>query len=160
MPTPDGTRLLSIGPNTLAITVLRPYDGWHNFKPRIERALQAFCEVTSSPSPVTRVGVRYINRVVVTGSDAKAITFLKGIPDGGEPLQAPVTSFMQRAEYVRPDGIKVLITQATLQPTTPDTSEFLLDIDVLRDNAMLSTQAEIIGVAETLHEIEGTTLSR
>jgi uncharacterized protein (TIGR04255 family) len=30
LPTVDGERVISIGTNTLAITVLRPYDGWQN----------------------------------------------------------------------------------------------------------------------------------
>ena len=48
LPMADGTRLISVGANTLAISVLRPYDGWQNFRPRIEQALEAFTENNNS----------------------------------------------------------------------------------------------------------------
>jgi uncharacterized protein (TIGR04255 family) len=156
LPTADGTRLVSVGANTLGITVLRPYEGWEAFKPRIQRALVAFSESTGGGlSPVTRIGVRYINRIVVPTANANPMSFLRGCPEEHEIFGVPVNSFMQRAEYIRPDGIKVIFTQATLQPVAPNTTEYLLDIDTLWDKEPLADQEQIIAMAQTLHDIEG-----
>jgi uncharacterized protein (TIGR04255 family) len=154
LPTADGSRLISVGVNTLAVTVLRPYEGWEAFKPRIERALAAFCDV-SGRSTVTRVGIRYINRIVVRSKNAKASSFLNFIPEEHETFGAPVNSFMQRAEYIRPDGIKMIVTKATLQQAVADTTEYLLDIDTIWDKATLTTQPELLAMAESLHDVEG-----
>jgi uncharacterized protein (TIGR04255 family) len=153
LPTEDGTRLISMGVNTLAITVLRPYEGWQSFKPRIESALSAFCEV-SGLSTVVRVGIRYINRIIVPAENAKASSFLNFIPEEHEIFGAPVNSFLRRAEYIRPDGVKMIVTQATLQPQSPNTTEYLLDIDTVLDNARLTENSDIIAQAETLHGVE------
>ena len=139
LPTVDGTRLISIGANTLAVTVLRPYEGWEAFKPRIRCALKAFSEVTGL-SPVMRIGVRYINRIVVPTANAKPTSFLLFIPEEHKIFGAPVNSFMQRTEYIRPDGIKVIVTQATLQPDAPNTTEYLLDIDTIWEKEPLSSR--------------------
>lgn len=154
LPTQDGSRLISVGANTLAVTVLRPYEGWEAFKPRIERALTAFAEVADFGS-VIRVGVRYINRIVVNSHGVKPTSFLRFIPEEHEIFGAPVNSFMQRAEYVRPDGIKMIVTQATLEPASPNTTEYLLDIDTIWEKEPLADREQIIATTEALHNIEG-----
>jgi uncharacterized protein (TIGR04255 family) len=64
---------------------------------------------------------------------------------------------MERGEYVRHDGLKVIVTQATLQPTVPDTTEYLLDIDTLWDKEPLDDHEAIMSAVDKLHEIEGAT---
>lgn len=66
LPTKDQTRLLAIGPNVISISMLRPYgeQGWDEFLPRIERALEAYLKI-ANPIGATRIGVRYINQIDV-----------------------------------------------------------------------------------------------
>jgi len=154
LPTVDGKRILSVGTNTLAITVLRPYDGWQSFRPRIERALEAFSKI-SGVSSVVRIGVRYINRIVIPGTDVRPSAFLGSIPEHSHVSDAVLANFMERGEYVRHDRLKVIVTQATLQPTKPDTTEYLLDIDTLWDKEPLDDQEAIMSAVDQLHEIEG-----
>jgi uncharacterized protein (TIGR04255 family) len=154
LPTSDGRHLVSIGRNTLAITALRPYDGWKNFKPRIERALDAFLEIISS-SVVVRVGVKYVNRIVVPRAGANAAEVLTEVPAQNKISEARLANFTQFAEFLRTDGIKVLVTQATLQPSAPNTTEYLLDIDTIWHHQALSNRTEIVATVERLHDIEG-----
>ena len=153
LPTIDGTRMVAVGTNALAVTGLRPYEGWSKFRPRIEQALAAYREV-AAVSPAVRIGLRYINRIVVPHPDAKPASFLKGLPET-QIADSSLSGFMQRLESVRKDAIKVLVTQATLQPTEPGTAEFLLDIDTLSDKEPVLDNAEILHVVDKLHEIEG-----
>ena len=106
LPTVDGKRMISIGANTLAINVLRPYEGWHNFRPRIERALEAFTKI-SGVSPVVRIGVRYINRIVIPATDVRPSSFLGSIPKESRVSESQLTNFMERGEYVRHDSLKI-----------------------------------------------------
>jgi|ERR1700732_1200681 len=153
-PTADGTRLVAIRHNTLAISLLRPYDGWTNFKPRIEHALDAFFEAISQFA-VARIGVKYVNRIVVPKSGANPATVLTALPVEGKVSDARVANFTQFTEFVRTDEIKVLLTQATLQPRVPDTTEYLLDIDAIWDHRPAGNRTEIIDIIEKLHDIEG-----
>jgi uncharacterized protein (TIGR04255 family) len=154
LPTSDGRHLVSIGRNTLAITALRPYDGWTNFMPRVERALDAFHEIISY-SAVMRVGVKYVNRIVVPKAGANAAEVLTEVPAQDKISETRLSNFTQFAEFVRTDGIKVLVTQATLQPNMPNTTEYLLDIDTIWDQQALGNRTEIVATVERLHDIEG-----
>jgi uncharacterized protein (TIGR04255 family) len=62
---------------------------------------------------------------------------------------------MERGEYVRHDRLKVIVTQATIQPTEPGTTEYLFDIDTLWDKEPLDDQAAIMSAVEQLHDKEG-----
>jgi len=156
LPTIDGRRMISVGANTLAITILRPYEGWEKFRPRIERALETFTKIYGASS-VVRIGVRYINRLIISSVTVKPSSFLKNIPEDGDVSGSVLTNFMERGEYVRHDGLKVIVTQATLQPTVPDTTEYLLDIDTLWDKEPLDDHEAIMSAVDKLHEIEGAT---
>ena len=111
LPTVDGRRLIAVGVNVLAVTVLRPYEGWSNFRPRIEQALAAYRELTAI-SPAVRIGLRYVNRIVVPRSDVKPASFLKGLPEETQIADSSLSSFMQRWESIRKDAIKVLVTSS------------------------------------------------
>ena len=64
-----GTRIIGIGTDQLSVHMLRPYTKWEEFQPRIMQALDAYREV-ASPEGVTRLGLRYINRIVINRSEA------------------------------------------------------------------------------------------
>jgi uncharacterized protein (TIGR04255 family) len=130
LPTADARRLVSIRHNAIGISVLRPYGGWENFKSRIERALDAYFEAISQVA-VTRIGVKYVNRIVVPNAGANPAAVLTALPVEGKVSDARLANFTQFTEFVRTDEIKVLVTQATLQFGAQDRSEYLLDIDVI-----------------------------
>ena len=68
----ERTRLVGVGPDTLSVHMLHPYQdtsnyqkgGWEEFEPRIEAALEAYRTVIES-SCIDRIGVRYINKIVI-----------------------------------------------------------------------------------------------
>ena len=104
---------------------------------------------------MVRVGVKYVNRIVIPKIDIRPESFLNGIPAEGRISDSSLTNFMERGEYVRDDGVKVIVTQATLQPAKAGTTEYLLDIDTVWDKEPLVGQPQIMATVEKLHEIEG-----
>ena len=159
LPTKDGTRLVNIGMNTLSINVLKPYDGWTLFRLRIERALPAYYDVAGQKT-VTRVGVRYINRIVVEYPGANSADYFGFILPQESGLGAKLTNFTKRSEYVAEDQTKILITHATIAPSAPGTTEFVLDIDTILDGRLLEPLEDTLAAAETLHATEGRTFER
>ena len=162
LPSPDNKSILGIGANTLLISVLREYEGWQLFKPRIQSALNAYFDVAKPPS-ITRVGIRYINRIVTPKPLAAEVdTYLTNIIPrlcahipGLPPITAALRAFHARNEFVTPDNIKVLVTLATLQPMDPATSEYLLDIDTTFDQAPSRNVDDAMSLSERLHTLEG-----
>jgi uncharacterized protein (TIGR04255 family) len=163
LPTQDDRALLSLGHNTLGVVVLRPYEGWENFRPRIMNALEVFCS-KSGLTIVNRIGVRYINRIVTPVPDAStASKFMTGLrthieaveADGKTKRTSRLTALNSRQEFVTSDNIKVLVTHATLDPQTTGTAEYLLDIDIAWDRQPLTGENEMVPMVDKLHEIEG-----
>jgi uncharacterized protein (TIGR04255 family) len=153
-PTKDGTRFLSIGKNTLSVNVLKPYEGWTLFRPRIEQALRAYYAVAGK-KVVTRVGVRYINRVIVAQPGATSSAYFNFILTEETALGAKLMNFVNRSEYLAEDQTKIIINHATIVPSVPGATEIILDIDTIMDGLRAETFDDILTAAETLHATEG-----
>lgn len=164
IPTKDDKALLSLGHNILGVVVLKPYEGWGRFQPRIVAALEVFSKM-SGLTTVNRLGVRYINRIVAPVPDAStASEFLTGlqtnihVTEAGNKsanTTAKLTALNMRQEFITPDGIKLFITHGTLNPQNKDTAEYLLDIDTVWDKEPLAGQDKIMPMVERLHALEG-----
>jgi len=66
--TDDEKSLVQLQPNVLTVNTLAPYQGWDSFKPKICEAYKNFSEL--GPFTLERVGLRYINRIHLSGSDS------------------------------------------------------------------------------------------
>ena len=73
----------------------------------------------------------------------------------GERIIATLSAYHYRKEFTLPDQTKVGVTQATLQPANPETSEFLLDIETVWDHQPIEDFELAIEKVESLHDIEG-----
>lgn len=153
-PTEDGTRIVSIGKNNLTISVLRPYEGWQAFKPRIENALKAYRKITS-PEAVTRIGLRYINRIVVPGLNQDPSKFFNYNLSDDDVLKMKIVSFLKRFEYATENGEKLLITHALIEPSGPERTDFILDIDTIWDRTPIAFE-QVVEITENLHSVEGS----
>jgi uncharacterized protein (TIGR04255 family) len=168
LPTKDGTALLSLGHNILGVVALRPYEGWDRFQPRILRALKVFVDETGL-AQVVRIGMRYINRVVTLEPDASTgskyiadmqTTIEAMCKDGKTKVEAKLTALNTRHEFVTIDGMKIFMTQGTLNPERKGTAEYLLDIDTVYDQKPIDGIEKITPVLERLHAIEGAIFER
>lgn len=162
IPTGDGKAVLGVGANTVSISSLRPYEGWDRFKPRIQTALNAYSE-TAKQDSISRVVIKYINRIVAPspGADSVAEYLLDVAPTHRakretekKAFTAKLSGYQYRKEYHIDDGVKIFVTQATLQPSDPETSEFLLDLEVLWEAHTISLEQAMVKV-EHLHATEG-----
>ncbi len=157
--TEDGTRMIGVGPDVLSVHILRPYQtaidseasGWDEFYLRIQRAIEAYWKV-SEPNAVNRIGIRYINKIVVPQEIVKIENYIKcalpnvsGLPDHD--------SFMSRAEYNYQDNVQLIILQGSIE-TPPNRSGFLLDLDVIWQDAEPVKQEEAMTKVSELRERE------
>lgn len=66
----DEKALIQVGRDLLAVNHLRPYPSWQAFLPLIRQGLSAYREA-AHPSGLSRVGLRYINRIEIPGPSIK-----------------------------------------------------------------------------------------
>jgi uncharacterized protein (TIGR04255 family) len=162
LPRPDGKALLSIGANVLGVNVLKPYEGWEKYRPRIVNALKVYTAI-SGQNIVKRIGLRYINRLIVPVAGAshasdylsQVQTEVAAVTPTEAKIQARLTAINTRHEFETGDGVKIYVTHATIDPTTPKTSEYLLDIDAVCDFQALDGVDKITPVMDKLHDIQG-----
>src|SRR5438067_137159 len=71
----DESTLVQVWPNTLAINQLRPYGSWQAFKATILEQLAIYQKVSGQQS-ITRVGLRYINKLDLPSTNADLDAYL------------------------------------------------------------------------------------
>ncbi len=133
----NSKRMVGIGPDVLSIHMLHPYQnpsapktsGWDEFKPRISDALEAYWKVLK-PTGVHGIGIRYINKIVVPKKSVKVEEYLRCALPTVSGLPNRLNSFMGRIDYAYEDGVRLVLSQGSVDAPT-DHVGFLLDIDVI-----------------------------
>lgn len=129
--TPAEDRILAVGPNVISLSTLPPYDGWEDFRPRIEAALTAYQDI-AQPEGIKRIGVRYINRIITKGDHLHLGELFTTPPQLPDELDASLSSFFTRWEAMYSDiPVKLIQTFGSVQ-SEPGTAAFVLDLDVFR----------------------------
>jgi uncharacterized protein (TIGR04255 family) len=72
----DKSAVVQIGPNLLAINQLKPYISWDAFKPLILSNLNIYIDI-AKPRAYKRIGLRYINNIVIEGEKIKLKDYFK-----------------------------------------------------------------------------------
>ena len=159
----DDNRTVDVGVDFLSISMMRPYQnpdnpdksGWDEFKYRIKNALHEYWGV-AQPRGVKRIGVRYINKIVVPNNTANVTEYLKCIfPDLSElsGLSGQVNGYVSRTEFSYEDGVGLILSQGKL-PNPANASEFILDIDVVWRSESVIGQSEALRKVEDLRDRE------
>lgn len=136
--TADETNLIHLGPTSLTINRLRPYERWEAFKAQIDHALGAYFEVMGTIS-VTRIGVRYINKVLIPIKPDELVQLqryftchpqdLSEIEHGDMPDQ--LLGVISKQLYGWDSSVRMMRTFALTEAPEGHVG-FLLDIDVFR----------------------------
>lgn len=142
--TNEGTRVVGVGRDALSVHMLRPYQetsasensGWSEFRSRIRRALDAYWKI-AEPRGVTRVGVRYINRIDIPENQVSFGDYLKCALPMVPELAGNVQEYFGRTELSYDDGVRLILSQAKI-PGPADHTNLILDLDVIweTDNAV------------------------
>lgn len=136
----DGSAMVQIGENLLAINHLRPYPDWENFREIILKSLQDYREVTKEVL-LKRIGLRYINQIKVPQNEFETSDFITLQPPLSGSLDRPLSTFYQRYEIVQDSPPGVLIHQTGIQRTEEQTM-IMLDLDFGSENVEHVTDAK------------------
>ncbi len=158
--TENGKRMIGIGQDVLSVHILRPYhdplcpghSGWDEFHPRISAALDAYWEV-AEPIGVCRIGIRYINKIVIPQETVKVENYLRcALPEISE-LPNSLNNFVSRVEYAYPDGVHLILSQGSVD-APKERVGFLLDLDVIWESTEPIARDEALTKAGALRTRE------
>lgn len=147
----DEKAFVQIGPDLLAVNHLAPYPTWEGFRPLIQDALQAYVAV-AQPRGLRRIGLRYINRIVIPANPVELADYLSFRPYVGAGLPQRISGFILGLQSPYDDGRDVLRLQLTTdEPGTPDSVALLLDMDYFMAHPEAVPLQEALNWIETAH---------
>jgi uncharacterized protein (TIGR04255 family) len=133
----EGRQILQARVDGFTFSVLAPYDRWESFRDEARRLWDLYKSVTRVES-ITRVAVRYVNRIDIPTANTHTMeledyfTVYPEIPHGW-PHKNLYSFFMQFQILQEDLGCVLVINQATTQPPNLETTSFLLDFDLFRE---------------------------
>ena len=98
----------------------------------IRQAIGAYRAI-ASPESVTRIGLRFINRITLPSPDPELAKYFAIPPRFADAVKnTRMHAFYNRKEAEFSDKpIRIVVTFADLEPKLPESSSYLLDIDIL-----------------------------
>lgn len=152
----NGSRLAIIGPSSVAVHGLQPYEGWESIKDRLLKVLARISsEIPGEGLGYVQASIRYINRLDVEGPDVDFSTYLTvGLPVApGFPREQ--MGFVNRVELGYPDGqSRLAFTWASVQ-AAEGRSACVLDLELVHSPSGLlsledaSRELDALKVKET-----------
>ncbi len=126
-------RLIQIGQDVLVINQLRPYPHFEEWEPLIYSSLEKYRKL-ANPKGVVRLGLRYINRVVIPHAQILMEEYFTVYPQVPRAMGDMHGRFMIRVDLPsQRGGHGVLVTFGSAPPEKPDEIAYLLDLcDILK----------------------------
>jgi uncharacterized protein (TIGR04255 family) len=156
----DGRQIFQARLDGFAFSVLAPYDRWETFRDEARRLWDLYRSVTKVEG-ITRVAVRYINRIDIPTADSPTVKledYLKMYPE--IPVDWPskdLSNFFAQLQLPQEDlECMLVVNQATTQPPNLETTSILLDFDLFREQYeepwRVDDDAAVWGFLEQLHD--------
>ncbi len=126
----DEKTLFRMGPRILSIHRLKPYPTWQEFKPKIELVSSALFETIGEVEGIRRIGLRYVNRIIINEESPELSKYFKFGPALGDELPAEFFNFLVGCTFHfngGRDACKLQFSSLTVEDA--DKKGFLLDID-------------------------------
>jgi len=113
--TDDRSHLLLISENQFAISHLKPYASWNEFRKLVRRFFNCVIEV-SNPHSLERVGIRYVNHINFQSSKKIELSdFFEIFPKHGNKLPRDFSNIFLALEYPVEKGASLLRLQMASQ---------------------------------------------
>ena len=122
---------LHLGLKSFTFSQLPPYETWGVFCDEARDHWRRYKEI-ACPSKITRISVRYVNRLDLPWPFDDFKEFLKTCPEVSVDLPQKLNGFFMSMNMPFEDpGITLILQQALVPPAAPDVVSVILDIDIL-----------------------------
>ncbi|WFU37743.1 TIGR04255 family protein [Bradyrhizobium sp. CB82] len=148
---PESVFLLQIAQSTFSVHTVGRYPGWPAFKAELLRAWEAATEVLA-PNLITRIGLRYINRVPRLSQGEPPRAWLKSSRNIPEALLDSLPGYVFRMEVATAEAERSVTTVTTDQRPSEKFGALMLDIDRVSQRLIQAGDAQLPDILERLHE--------
>ena len=130
---------------------LAPYERWEPFRDEARRLWTMYREMTQ-PRRVTRLAVRYINRIDIPNHSVDLKQYFRTSPEISSDLPQNLTGFFMQLRIPQEDlDGQVLINQTIIPPDREGVISVVFDLDLFRAEDIPEGEEEIWSFFETLH---------
>jgi uncharacterized protein (TIGR04255 family) len=144
--------LLQLDATTLIVNILAPYPGWDTVVGDVMSAWNRLRQVLS-PSAITRVGLRYINRIERSSAEERPGEWIRPNEHVASGVLGSSAGFLSRAEVSSSEHDTVIVTLGD-QPdeSTDGWGAIIFDIDRISQRQLSPREANLRQEVDRLHE--------
>jgi len=129
---------------------LAPYERWQPFRDQAKSLWNQYRE-TVEPAAITRLAVRYINRIDIP-EPCELKDYFRTSPEVSEDLPQQLAGFfMQLRLHLDDIESELLVNQTITNPPREGVISVILDLDLFRKDNVMQDESQIWDFFETLH---------
>ncbi len=140
----DGRSIVQVRLDGFTFNKLRPYSNWEKFNAEAKRLWVEYLKI-AKPVSVTRIALRYINRIELPLPFLDFKEYVRTIPEVASGIPQGLGSFFVRLVIPNEEIGATAIVVETIEPIQSGTNKLplMFDIDVFKDVSMLLTTTEV-----------------
>jgi uncharacterized protein (TIGR04255 family) len=149
----DKKRVLQFRTTGFTFSRLPPYQSWEPFCTEA-RQLWKLYAAARRPELVTRIAVRYVNRLELPLPIADFKDYLRNVPEVSGNLPQGLSGFVLQLKIPQPDlpGGMLILNQGLLDSPDPNVAAVLLDVDLFHEARFKPDSDGIWDALEVLHQ--------
>jgi uncharacterized protein (TIGR04255 family) len=130
---------------------LAPYRGWEEeFRDQARTLWRAYREV-AQPQAITRVALRYVNRLDLPMPMRDFQVYLRTYPELGPDLPQGLSHFLMQLQIPHEDiGAMLFLNMALVPSARPNVASVVLDLDLFRAADLPQTETDLWDCIEVL----------
>ena len=151
----DGRQVVQARLDGFTFSRLKPYDKWESLRDEAKELWQHYVKI-ASPETVTRVALRYINRIELPLPMRDFKDYILTTPEIAPELPQGLDSFFMRLVIPDPKAQAVAIVTETMEPIDESRNRLplIFDIDVFRMAAFSVQDKTLWETFEHLHNLK------
>ncbi|MGR3310872.1 MAG: TIGR04255 family protein [Candidatus Brocadiales bacterium] len=147
---PDGEKIVQARLDGFTFNRLKPYENWEVFRSEAHELWDFYFQLTN-PTKITRIALRYINRIEIPLPMKDFKEYILTTPEVAPKLPQALSHFFMQLEIPDPDTqATAIITQTMKKPTENQRLPLILDIDVFRKGNYIGNESKMWNEFEKL----------
>lgn len=151
--TADRKNIIQARLDGFTVNLLKPYSNWNSLQCEANERWKEYCEI-ATPLNVTRLALRYINKIEIPMPFTDFKEYLLTVPDIPSGIPQALSSFFMRLAIPNPKTQDVAFVTVSMEGelTPAKCLPIIFDIDVFRQVNLSPDVADIWEVFNTLRE--------
>lgn len=136
----QGNRKVQFRLDGFSYNMLRPYTNWEEFSSEAFAQLKKYIDL-AKPNLVTRIGLRFINRIDLPLDDQKLSDYINYHPAIPAGLPQKLDKYFLQMQIPSHDGISKALISQTFEQSRNGSVPFIIDIDVFQEERLKITES-------------------